>query len=882
MATPDDLLSLLSIFRDCTNSQLQQEEVVIKHSGNGNTQKNKADGWKYTVAELARQRNKVVVEMKHTCSALEKYRKNGFAIPGGGHDASILDRLENQVMNLREAIELYCNSVPLFCQALDDLWPSNCSCDKSNASKSSVAQIGTLLCSQLINQLEWDRGVFVKFLDEELYSEDINVSLGNESENNRANRGEGGRLMVYANAMSAMLSIDKSLWKLAESLDELQLAERGDTILCNKNSVELEMQPPRSRQRDCREDIVSDEQSISHQKISLRNAILASTSVEEAIDSFLSESSLQTTSSKNCSVNLQQHASITSILVTGEEGCGKTFLLDSIEQRIGATPNSSNNPLVKILRPTHQDLIGNTVGTTEDCWIALFSYASSEVTNGHPVIILLDDIDTMFSLNESAGMSSAAFHVGRRCKALFLSMMDTLQEPMNASDDGHLMLVCTSRMRCDDIAGRFDKIFTMGSMDEMQRRRIIVSCLSPGFKESTISIAMNEILSLVAKHSAGRTAFEISQCCRDAIMSEATIEESYDKTKTYQYDSFESRLRRVDEIMQTKAPQSLRGGSLDGIVDMVVFTPDELVAQLTANDGGDSLFPLLGADAKSAYESLMNVVITPLCLSDKITDLLYGGVSADESSQLGQAHKPIRVGALLSGGPGVGKTSLAYHCASLAAQMSRVTLLDVSCTSLIHKELGGSERAVHRLFEAVRAAAPCILLLDGIENVAPRRGNDCTTEGTMDRVLSTFLTEMDGIGDEDDTASGNIAIIGITYNPDLIDPSLLRPGRFEKTITLGPPDFEARKELVLRNIDSLEFDFSSAGYFDPKNKDSIAEYVALNSAGMSAVETQAICKEASMECLREVNFDLKEMKVPLLRHKHFKAAVRIMRGKNII
>ena len=124
--------------------------------------------------------------------------------------------------------------------------------------------------------------------------------------------------------------------------------------------------------------------------------------------------------------------------------------------------------------------------------------------------------------------------------------------------------------------------------------------------------------------------------------------------------------------------------------------------------------------------------------------------------------KPMRVGALLAGPPGSGKTSLAFHCASLAASApgtNNVSLLDVSATSLVHKEMGGSERAVRALFAAARRAAPCIVLLDGIENVAPRRGKDTTTGGTMDRVLSTFLTEMDGI----DTGGGATATAAGTW-----------------------------------------------------------------------------------------------------------------------
>jgi SpoVK/Ycf46/Vps4 family AAA+-type ATPase len=97
--------------------------------------------------------------------------------------------------------------------------------------------------------------------------------------------------------------------------------------------------------------------------------------------------------------------------------------------------------------------------------------------------------------------------------------------------------------------------------------------------------------------------------------------------------------------------------------------------------------------------------------------------------------------------PGVHKTLLAYHCVAVAAKMARVLLLDVSATSLIHKEIRGLECAVQSLFVTVDAAVPCVLLINGIESIAPMRGNDTRMEGTMDRVLSTFLMEMDGIKD---------------------------------------------------------------------------------------------------------------------------------------
>lgn len=149
----------------------------------------------------------------------------------------------------------------------------------------------------------------------------------------------------------------------------------------------------------------------------------------------------------------------------------------------------------------------------------------------------------------------------------------------------------------------------------------------------------------------------------------------------------------------------------------------------------------------------------------------------------------------------------------------------------------------------------------------------------MDRVLSTFLTEMDGIETDGDGASGNVAVIGVTHNPHLIDPSLLRPGRLEKTIILGTPEFEARKDIIAIQIKDVAIDFTSSGHFDARTKEDVTNFVALESAGMTAVEVVSICREASMECLRELNFDATV--TPTLTHEHFKSAIRIMKGKRI-
>ena len=212
---------------------------------------------------------------------------------------------------------------------------------------------------------------------------------------------------------------------------------------------------------------------------------------------------------------------------------------------------------------------------------------------------------------------------------------------------------------------------------------------------------------------------------------------------------------------------------------------------------------------------------------------------------------------LLTGEPGNGKTAIAYHCAAVAAGIDpSIRLLDVPCTSLINKEVGGSERSLQRLFRAARAAAPCILILDGVENIAPVRGNDNTTEGTMDRLLSTLLTEMDGIGSDDGSTSNerseNVAVIGVTHNPPTwIDPALRRPGRLEKCLFMGSPDSVARRNIILKDLEGVSIDFSRATFFEPKNKDNLAEFIAMVTHGKSAAEVISICREARVFALRE-------------------------------
>ncbi|KAL3800890.1 hypothetical protein ACHAW5_002041 [Stephanodiscus triporus] len=706
---------------------------------------------------------------------------------------------------------------------------------------SDLERAGRVLATQLVDQIALETRLsksMLSFLDDELHRTDVDVGATSE------------RMRVWRDSVMLATRIDMSLWDRVgrELRDESVVAHserRGEEDEDGNDGsfvapIEAfdggEAPPPARIATSSSTTLVSGGFVVRDRgrwddddgaDASLRERILSTASVEEAVETFArgrgtggeeeGRCTRRNPTNNDDAVSSSARAAawevgwdegsaiMTSILLVGDEGCGKTHALDAIQRRHSSSSDEARS--VEILRPHPVvDMVGCTIGSTEDRVVALFSYAFERAGGGRKCLVVLDDVDRMFSMSDNVeddGMSVAdsRYHVGRRCKALFVTILDALRGYRSSASehDGHLLVLCTARSGCGEVAGRFDRIFRMGPPDDERRRRMILSCLSPGTDDGD-------------------------------FVAEDTAESKNDGIEAM--------------ISLVSRHSSLRGGSLEGVVDVKVCTPEELQSKLITDENGDVIMPLLGTEVRRVVHA-----------------------------------RPIRVGALLAGAPGTGKTSLVYHSAAVAAKMARVSLLDVSATSLIHKEIGGSERAVQRLFAAVRAAAPCILLIDGIESVAPVRGNDTTTEGTMDRVLSTFLTEMDGIEDGGDGASsgGNVAVIGVTHRPDMIDPALLRPGRLEKTITLGAPEYRARKEIVARQIEDIDFDFSSAGYFDAKNKDELSSFVANETTGMSAVEVIAICREASMVCLRELDFETTTK--PSLRYNHFKRAITIMKGK---
>jgi len=492
------------------------------------------------------------------------------------------------------------------------------------------------------------------------------------------------------------------------------------------------------------------------------------------------------------------------------------------------------------------DFLGENVGSFEDALLSLFTNEHCNLTQKRKFIILLDDIEHVFGEvdNKASALSKSGVHQNEehilsRTRSIFLTIIDRIK---CITTNAEYCVICSAKGVDDGISKRFDKIFHLEEVHSTASRRIIEQHLN--LNDIPLNQKLNELMQGAVESTIGRSRGEIAFFCREALNQIPFIKGDDDEDLIYQ-----RRLRLIKE--NVVIPDSIKHASNDGFVEMTALTAEDLRKDIPLDQNGTEIIPLLGKNAQESWIQIANIIIAPLCSSGTLDTLLYGG--SQKSSQAFSRNQSITSGVLLTGKPGSGKTTIAYHCAAIAAGIdSSVRLLDVSCTSLVHKEVGGSERAITRLFDAARAASPCILLLDGLENIAPVRGNDNTTEGTMDRMLSTLLTEMDGIASETEISTSNeckrISVIGITHNISWIDPALRRPGRLEKCIHLEQPDFNTRKALVLQEIAGLTIDFSSSFLRDAEK---LADALAFSTSEKSAAEVIAICKEARLLAMRE-------------------------------
>lgn len=469
--------------------------------------------------------------------------------------------------------------------------------------------------------------------------------------------------------------------------------------------------------------------------------ILTASTALEAFQTFCSHTTTKSKESKE--------STLTVVSITGDEGTGKSHCLDQMEAYQASLAHH-----VSIIRPSIPlDFLLPIIGDAENTICSIFDAGSAAKS----CAILFDNVDELWNFDDESQIGD---HIGN----FVLSAMEMYRRSLGFGSN--VMFVVCSTRETSAYGLQTDKVFHLVMPESIQRRAFLEEQLSFS-GDNGDPILIDEL----ADMTAGRSYADLMQFVRQALEPLATSCEN------------ESVARKAMLVLKAKLSKTLspsfRGGRLDADFEATVLNEIDLALSISDHD----VFPFQGNSAKQAWTSLQRTICIPFCNCRKFRDL--SGADATETPQ-----GSLLGGVLLSGPSGSGKSALATHCARVIAKtVPVVTVLFVSCTALIHKEVGSSEQSIRRLFEGARKSCPCVIIMEGIENIGATRGNDLTTEGTMDRVLSTLLVELDGADSGKSNLDGRLAIIATTIDESWVDAALKRPGRFGSAVNLSK-DFE--------------------------------------------------------------------------------------------
>ncbi|TKY86008.1 hypothetical protein EX895_004833 [Sporisorium graminicola] len=244
--------------------------------------------------------------------------------------------------------------------------------------------------------------------------------------------------------------------------------------------------------------------------------------------------------------------------------------------------------------------------------------------------------------------------------------------------------------------------------------------------------------------------------------------------------------------------------------------------------------------ARSSYSESIGAPKIPNVTWDDV-----GGLASVKSDILDTIQLPLehpelfsdglkkRSGILLYGPPGTGKTLLAKAVATSCS----LNFFSVKGPELLNMYIGESEANVRRVFQRARDAKPCVIFFDELDSVAPKRGNQGDSGGVMDRIVSQLLAELDGMAGSSE--GSDVFVIGATNRPDLLDPALLRPGRFDRMLYLSVSETHAAQLNILQAL-TRKFKLDP----DVGDLSCIAEQCPFNLTG---ADFYALCSDAMLK-----------------------------------
>jgi peroxin-6 len=270
-------------------------------------------------------------------------------------------------------------------------------------------------------------------------------------------------------------------------------------------------------------------------------------------------------------------------------------------------------------------------------------------------------------------------------------------------------------------------------------------------------------------------------------------------------------------------------------------------------------------DARSSYSDSIGAPKIPNVSWDDIGGLQHVKDDILDTIQLPLQHPELfaqglkkRSGILLYGPPGTGKTLLAKAVATSCS----LNFFSVKGPELLNMYIGESEANVRRVFQRARDASPCVVFMDELDSIAPKRGNQGDSGGVMDRIVSQLLAELDGMS----SGGGNtqVYVLGATNRPDLLDPALLRPGRFDRMLYLSVATNDAEQLSILQALTrkfklGSDLDLAEISRLCPFNYTG-ADFYALCSDAMLKAMTRAA--DRVDEIVRQLNIDPGNLQFP--------------------
>ena len=573
------------------------------------------------------------------------------------------------------------------------------------------------------------------------------------------------------------------------------------------------------------------------------------------------------------------------VLLYGPPGTGKTLIARAVANESGASFFTINGP----------EIMSKFYGQSEENLRKTFE----EAERNAPSIIFIDEIDAIAPKREEVHGE-----VERRVVSQLLTLMDGLK------GRGKVIVIgATNRPDSIDPAlrrpGRFDREIEIGVPDRNGRKEILqIHTRGMPLYNWDFEVAMEELVERIRKFG-GKEIEEIKEEIeKDRSILEKIVNEmgnveqpelngfeNYKEALLKNLERKDKKLKEIGEILieagiiSEDYREAVKKASIQKMIDYLAdvthgFVGADLaaLAREAAMNALRRYLPEIDLDKPIPTEVLRKMVVTmkdfkealksiePSALREVLVEIPkvrwddIGGLH-DVKQRLREAVEwPLKnpkvfkrmgirppKGILLYGPPGTGKTLLA----KAVATESEANFLSIKGPEIFSKWVGESEKAIRELFKKAKQVAPSIIFLDEIDAIAPRRGS---YEGSRvtETVVNQLLTSIDGLERMND-----VVIIGATNRPDIIDPSLLRPGRFDELILVGPPDKEARKEIFKIHTRNMPL-------ADDVDLDELAELTD----GYVGADIEGICREAGMIALRE------DINAKVVKREHFIKAMK--------